>query len=517
VEVRGHAWLGQRRIRNNGAPRSPRDVFATGYTRDVNSAVVATPEDAREPTGLRSRRRSRRPSPAAGTRSNPTAGEIAQAIGPWRSRPGPLYNALAAALRSLIHQGVLGSDVRLPAERVLSQELHVGRGTVIAAYAALRSQGLLQTTRGSGTVVHAGGRQSSTAHAALLSRLLIPGQTAIDLTVSAPGLLDDLAAVGTSCAELARRLPQAGCAPLGLPELRFAIAARMTRSGVRTAPEQILITNGFQGALSLIADAFIARGDLVATEAPTNPAALDRDENGVKVEPLEHLLSSEAVRLVSLASGVHAPTGATTSALRAQRVLRALESSRATIVDDGSASDVWLDRPPAGLWPAATRVIHIGSFRRSLWAGLRIGWVRAGEEVILRLGRLATGRDLGPSAVEQSLLLHAMPRLDELFDRRRELAARRLRALTTELNRLLPAWELSRPRGGWQLWIRLPGGNGDALAQHALRHGVAVAPGSATAPDARFADHIAVSFTADEPTLKRAVGLLALAWRDYCG
>lgn len=458
------------------------------------------------------------------------ASYIAAAIGPWRSRSGPLYHALAGAIGSLIHQGVLSADERLPGERVLAAELNVGRSTVVAAYSALRSERLLHTTRGSGSVVRSGLMRHSTAHAAHLSRLLTPVDSSIDLTVGAPTLLPDLSSLTAALVQFAPRLPPNGFAPLGLPELRFALAKRLTEAGVRTTPSQILVTTGAQGARSLISDAFIARGDLVAAEVPTSPGALeaftragarltalDRDQGGLMLEPLRELMDNNSVRLLSLASTLATSSGASTSPTRAHQLAYLLRDSRTTVVDDGTAAEMWFSEPALGLLTRCpNRIIYVGTFRRSLWSGFRTAWLRASEEVVLRLGRLATGRDLGPSAIEQALILTAMPLLDELLAARRQLAQRRAHLLYTELQRQLPEWEVTPPRGGWHLWVRLPRGDGDRFAHLALRRGVTVAPGSATALDSRFARHLVISYASSEAKLRSGVRILAAAWREYC-
>ena len=74
-------------------------------------------------------------------------------LGPWSSRPGPLYRRLADSLRAVIERGEIEIGRRLPPERVLARQLAVSRTTVVQAYEVLRSDEWLESRQGSGTWV----------------------------------------------------------------------------------------------------------------------------------------------------------------------------------------------------------------------------------------------------------------------------------------------------------------------------------------------------------------------------
>ncbi|MFJ2203640.1 GntR family transcriptional regulator, partial [Streptomyces violaceusniger] len=82
---------------------------------------------------------------------------VVAGLGDWSTGQGPLYQRLADSLRNSIRHGVLGAGSRLPSERDLARSLGTSRTTIIAAYRLLRDDGLLESTRGSGTRVTASG------------------------------------------------------------------------------------------------------------------------------------------------------------------------------------------------------------------------------------------------------------------------------------------------------------------------------------------------------------------------
>src|SRR5438034_7920860 len=177
-------------------------------------------------------------------------------LGVWSPGKGPLHRKLARAMQMAIGMGSVSPGVRLPAERALAQALTLSRTTVVAAYDTLREEGWVESRQGSGTYVCArspivsAARHAAQANALAASPLLglfsyDPGSV-IDLALGTPfpltALPQDLFHLSGEdhAAVLHDRLYH----PLGLPALREAIAARYSQTGLRTKPEQVLVTNG---------------------------------------------------------------------------------------------------------------------------------------------------------------------------------------------------------------------------------------------------------------------------------
>ncbi len=470
-----------------------------------------------------------------GTRFSPMSEPIASsvfadALASWTTRPGPVYARLCDAIADAIAQGHLGLGTRLPSERALAGQLRISRGTVVAAYDALRARGIVQTRRGSGTVVQSRAVQARAHRAPLLSRLVDGHEVPIDLALGAP-MLDEaeLVDVTVSLRSASRLLPAHGYAPVGLAALRAAVADRFRSRGIATTPDQIIITAGGQGALSLIAATFVRPNDRVITEAPTYPAAIEvfvragsrvegveRDHAGPVVSRLEQMLAIESARLIYVIPTCHNPTGAVMSESRRLALLRVARERRALVVEDATMEDLAHDRPPPPSLAEldSDRVITIGSLSKTVWGGLRVGWIRASGEAILRLGRVRASFELGSPVLEQAAALDVLNRYDGLLERRRDLVRFRLGVLCSELRAQLPEWTFPEPRGGLSVWAELPHGNADALAQLALRRGVAIAPGRTAAPSEEFMGHVRLSAGPAPEAIREGVSRLAAAWQE---
>jgi DNA-binding transcriptional MocR family regulator len=457
-------------------------------------------------------------------------GTLADALGDWTAREGPTYTRLAGAIADAIAQGHLGLGTRLPSERALASQLRISRGTVVAAYDALRARGIVLTRRGSGTVVQGRAALARAHRAPLLSRLVDGGGAPIDLAVGGMQLSEsELPDIGVSLPAVAQLLPRHGYAPLGVADLRQALAARFTERGVPTSADQILITNGGQGAISLIAATLLSPSDRVLAEAPTYPAAIEafgrsgarvegieRDHAGPLVSRLEEELACRPARLIYLIPTCHNPTGGVMSEVRRLAVLRLARQARSLVVEDSVIEDLLLegDPPPSLARLEPERVLTIGSLSKTVWGGLRVGWIRASPEMVLRLGRVKAALDLGSPALEQAAALEILARYDTLLERRRQLLRRRLDTLCAELDSQLPEWSFAPPRGGLSVWVALPGASADDLAQLALRRGVAVSSGRSAAPGEQFLSHLRLSAGPPPALIRDGVGRLAEAWRE---
>lgn len=481
-----------------------------------------------------------------------SASALARRLPP--ASPGPAaYRGLAGRISGAVLDGRIGVGVGLPSERALAEALRVSRTTVAAAYALLRSEGWLVSRRGSGSRVRIPRSRPSTPVGAgaifgLRTTAGPDGPDLIDLTVaSLPAPAEPLtAAVQNAATELTSHLTSDGYLPFGLPALRSIIARRYTANGLPTTPDQVLITNGAQHSFTLALAELSAPGDRVLVESPTYPVALDAIRAGRRIatpvpivaaehaesagdagvggatweawdlELLDTTFRQSGPRLAYLMPDFQNPTGAVMSAAARERVVAAARRAGSVLVVDESFRDVpFPGEPPLPAHTAChddgTRVVTVGSVSKSLWGGLRIGWIRAAPALI---GRLAAARSLGDMAgpLLDQLVVTAM-----LADPEEALAEQRVRLATgcatliDALARHLPEWVPTRPRGGCSIWVRLPDPIASDLARRAPAAGVRIVPGPRFGPDGSMDSFLRLPYTAPPEALAAAVPRLAAA------
>ena len=465
---------------------------------------------------------------------------LAALLGSWAAGPGPLYERLARAIEGAMDRGDLLPGTMLPTERDLARRLAVSRTTVVTAYGALKDGGRLESRQGRGTWVSGPAEAAPPAErpfsAELYGSILGTQPGIIELTAAcppAPSLVASVLAEATG-ADIVRDLGGTGYLPAGLPALRERIAEHVSLAGLPTRADEILVTTGAQQAIGLAAMLLGAAGQSVLVEEATYPGSLDitrglgmrpvgvaLDGEGVVPEALEDLLERVRPAFVYLVPAYQNPTGSVLSAARSRRVAELSARYRVPVVEDLALRDLPLDGGPLPA-PIAAHApdgssITIGSVSKVLWAGLRVGWIRASRPVIERLMRVKIGADMGSPIPSQTLTCALLPRIGEAIEERRAFLAQGHGALSASLAEHLPDWTWDAPRGGCTLWVRMPGGDARALGQVAQRCGVNVVPGQVLSAEGRHADRLRLPFVHDPAVIAEAVRRLSVAWEIYAG
>ncbi|ROS48825.1 PLP-dependent aminotransferase family protein [Frigoribacterium sp. PhB118] len=444
----------------------------------------------------------------------------------WRASSVPGYLALADRIRLLVLDGRLPVGTRLPSERDLCAHLGVSRTTVAAAYAALRDSGHVDSVRGSGSVVR------------LPARASVPRPTTteglLDLTKAALPAVDGIAeAAQRAAGRLGAYLDDPGYDPVGRPVLREAIAERYRRRGLETSADQIVVTLGAQHAISLLARVLVSRGDRAVVEAPGYPHAFEALRGaGARLVPvsvtvddgwdeaaLMQTLRRTSPPVAYLMPDFHNPTGATMPADQRARVLEAAAAEGTVVIADETMAEMAIDdrRDAPSPMAAYGRAVTIGSVGKSLWGGLRIGWIRAERSLVERLVRARSAGDLGTPVLEQLVVAELLGDFDRVLEARAGHLRRGRDRVVHGLREAFPSWQVPSPAGGLTTWVGLGAPVSSQLTLAARREGLLLAAGPVFGIDGAFERFLRVPFSYADSDTDRALAALRAAWDGVDG
>jgi len=441
--------------------------------------------------------------------------------------PQPLVEQLYGSLREAILSGQLRPGARLPATRVLAQEIGVSRNTAVSAFEQLAMEGYLNARIGSGT------RVASSLPDELLSvrahceprctvnsgiRLSQRGRDLASSPVrilSVPGRPRPFASGHPDVTEfplniwstLAARRWRSGSRdlltygdPAGYRPLREAIADYVrTARAVRCETEQIVIVSGSQQAIDLLARLLLDSGDVVLVEDPGYLGArfafraagacvipLPVDDEGADINDVRH--NRRRIRLAFVTPSHQYPLGVTMTLQRRLALLEWARQQDAFILEDDYDSDYrYRARPLPSLQGLdnARRVIYMGSFSKTILPSLRLGFLVLPGNLVAPFRRARAVLDghsptpyqavLADFIVEGHFARH-IRRMRSLYEERQSAL---VEAVHRDLNGLL---EVSRSDGGMHLVGWLPPGISDRGASRvAETHDVYASPLSACA------------------------------------
>jgi GntR family transcriptional regulator/MocR family aminotransferase len=468
-----------------------------------------------------------------------------------RDDAAPLYQQIQTYIARLIQEGVLPPHTRLPATRQLATDLGVNRITVGNAYAELEAAGLVYAQTGRGTFVSEppgpGARlnhtptkpamgegplwqQALAARPSPFSDGQWPGMLR---RAREPGLISFAGGVpdaDTFPVEDFRRAMQTvfkrdGQAAMdygqvqGYPPLRDAITQFLGEEGIAVTADEIFIASGSQQALSLVALALCRAGDTIVVESPTYSNAIQlfkwlevrllsvpTDDEGMRVDLLEHLLQHHRPRLIYTMPTFHNPTGATLNGHRRRQLLALAERYGLPVIEDNYVGDLRYDGPREPSLKAldhAGNVVHIGTFSKMLMPGPRVGFVLARGPLLERLIALKRQTDLGTSGlIQRALEVYIGEGRWRAHTRRvsRVYRARRDAMVAAMARYFPPQVQWSVPKGGFFVWVRLPAGVSITdLYLAAIERQVAFAPGPIFFPGPPAYPALRVSFSQQPP------------------
>ncbi len=390
-----------------------------------------------------------------------------------RSGP-PLPEQLRMSIETAIVAGQLPPGARLPSWQDLASQLGVSRGTVKTAYDRLTDAQLIVSAGPAGTFVsdHPPQRPKTTAGVPVsedpftligltspsnpprLFQLGVPAHDALSTKTWSRILVQ----AARKAAVKSHTYPD----PRGEPILRQQIAASLAISrSLSCREEQIFVTNGFAGALGLIVRALSLEGREGWIEDPGYPlsrAALELcnvrsiaipvDEEGIDVAYGASIAGHSAFAVVT--PGQQAPLGITMSLTRRRALLDWAGTAGAFIIEDDYLGELQLTgraAPALASLDGAGRVIHIGTFSKTISPTLRLGFVVVPEHLVERFSSIvaclapasaiATQLAIASFMADGHLMRH-LRKLRRLYGERRDIVAAWLDSWPFERQRLQP-------------------------------------------------------------------------------
>ncbi len=283
-------------------------------------------------------------------------------------------------------------------------------------------------------------------------------------------------------------------APLGLLPLRQLLTRRVAQHGIEASPDQILLTESGTQAIDLLCRFLLKPGDAVLVDDPCyfNFHALLRAHQarifGVPYTPsgpdigrFAEALAEHKPRLYITNSALHNPTGAMLSPLVGHRLLKLAEQAGLTIIEDDIFAD--FEETPAprlAAFDGLERVVHIGSFSKTLSAAVRCGFIVAPRDWVEALTDLKIATCFGAAGFSSELVLTLLK--NGSYRKHMETVRQRLAGAMAETAQRLARIGITpwiEPQAGMFLWCRLPDGIDAArLARQALARGIVLAPGN---------------------------------------
>lgn len=418
--------------------------------------------------------------------------------------PGNLANSLTGQLRDMVAQGVLARGDRLPSSRALAGQLGVARGTVITALETLIAEGFLEARHGAGTFV-----SRACAATALIDAPQAPlgvldlapdvdaaSAAAINFQPCRPSLAEFPQNAWRRCmADAAGATPMSDYGdPQGELELRVAIASYLCRArGLDIEADQILITNGAIGAIDLVARQYLLPGDGCVFENPGYPLArqvlqgrgatmheISVDQDGLVTDELP--TGPQRQRLAYVTPSHQFPTGGRLSLARRRALLDWACEQRALILEDDYDGEFRYDiapLPPMLAMASCGHVLYLGTFSKTLFPSLRIGFAAGDRRIIQRLTALRVATDYQTNTIVQRALARfiAAGQFERHVQKMRRVYARKRRLVQDAVSASSIDGEIVGIASGLDVCLRLNSRRSATnIAHRASLQGVAVVP-----------------------------------------
>jgi DNA-binding transcriptional MocR family regulator len=447
-----------------------------------------------------------------------------------------LYIQVAEGLEKMISEDVLKIGDKLPSVRVLSEEYGISMGTAFQAYYHLEGKGLIESRPKSGYYVRFNQKRfrempksiqpDVLSHdvsvkemiASIYADIATSNQKVINFALAVPDTsLLPIAKIHKSVVHALRHNPD-HCISYehtqGNTELRKQVARLAFNWGGKIQPEEIVITSGCLEAITVCLRAVTKPGDTVAIEAPNYFGIYQAIESlglkvveissstvtGIDLDCLAKTLKKFPIKAVIVTPNFNNPSGSCLPDDQKQKLVSLINKYNIPLIEDDIYGELYYgkNRPrTCKYFDTRGLVMHCSSLSKSLAPGYRIGWVIPGKflEEVKLIKRM---NNISSPTLTQTAMAHYLQngRYEyHLKNMRKALHTQCLRYMQAIIEYFPEDSKLSRPQGGFVLWVELNKKiNAFRLRTEAMKQNISVVPGRIFSANCNYNNFIRISF-----------------------
>lgn len=425
-----------------------------------------------------------------------------------------LYQKIASRLESQIKNGTLKTGARMPSLRLLHQEYGVSMTTTIQAYLELESKGLIVSRPQSGYYVQYKGRElpvpgisqptkgSEPEYVTSIISKIYSNLHRKDVMQFGMGVPENrllpLAKLNKELTNAMRSLEGGGAdydLIEGNPQLRNNIARLTYTWGGSLSGEDLITTAGAMNALSFALMATTQKGDSIAVESPVYFGILQLARNlglhiielpthpitGIEIDALKKVLHK--IKACLLVPNFSNPLGSCMPEENKKAVVTMLSKEGIPLIEDDLYGDLYFgsSRPkPCKAFDEEGLVLWIGSVSKTLAPGYRVGWIAPGKFKD-KIMELKFSHSFSATTITQAAIARFLEKgryEHHLRSLRKELQTSSLQYTSTIAAHFPEGTKISRPQGGFMLWVELNKSINTAdLYDKAIHQKISLAPG----------------------------------------
>lgn len=277
----------------------------------------------------------------------------------------------------------------------------------------------------------------------------------------------------------------------GIGELREKIAQRYTKEGFPTNKNNILITTGSQQAMYILAKFF--ENQDITIEEPSylgamnifrlnnlNMKAIKLEKDGANIEEFKE--SFTKTNLAYIIPDFQNPTATTYSIEKREQIAKIVKETDGILIEDSPYGELFFDKKNVSISSKIpNNSFHLGSFSKTLVPSLRIGWIRADEDLLKSLMIIKESIDLHSCGISQYILneyLEDEQNYEHHLQEIRDDYKKKSEYFCEQLDKYLPEFKYEKPKGGMFLYGNLEGIDSFALVQKCIEKKVVFVPGN---------------------------------------